>query len=271
VRFGYHGNAWGGVVGHPVGVTSIKDLFYVTPGDTLEAVRRVGEYGWEGIELFDGNLLEYADDLDVLRRALDRAELALVGVYSGANLIYDDVLEDELWRVRRACELGAALDAEHFVIGGGAQRSRMPEEADYDRLGSALDRVAAIAEEHGLVPSFHPHLSTIVEGPEQVDLAFARTRIGFCPDLAHLQAAGGDPVDLVRRYADRIPYVHFKDVDADGNFVPLGHGIVDLEGVAGALRESGFDGWALVELDGYDGDPDAAARENLDRLRALLG
>ena len=35
MRFGHQANSWGGVVGHPVGVTSIKDLFYLTPGDTL--------------------------------------------------------------------------------------------------------------------------------------------------------------------------------------------------------------------------------------------
>lgn len=270
MRFGYHANAWGGVVGHPVGVTSIKDLFYLTPGDTVDTIRRIGEAGWEGVELFDGNLLEFADDPDVLRGALERHGVALVGVYSGANLIFDDVLEEELWRVRRACELGRELGAEQFVIGGGAQRTRPATDADYDKLGTALDRVAEIAEEHGLVPTFHPHLSTIVEGPEQVDKAFARTRIGFCPDLAHLQAAGGDAAELVRRYVHRIPYIHFKDVDADGAFVPLGRGIVDLAGVAASLRDADYDGWVLVELDGYDGDPDAASHENLERLRALF-
>ncbi|MEA2401185.1 MAG: hypothetical protein QOK00_1588, partial [Thermoleophilaceae bacterium] len=38
-----------------------------------------------------------------------------------------------------------------------------------------------------------------------------------------------------------------------------------------ALRDAGFDGWITVELDGYDGDPDDAARDNLQYLRALLG
>src|SRR5690606_23575861 len=53
MRFGYHANAWGGVVGHPVGVTSIKDLFYLTPGDTIDTIGRVAAAGWSGIELFD--------------------------------------------------------------------------------------------------------------------------------------------------------------------------------------------------------------------------
>ena len=30
------------------------------------------------------------------------------------------------------------------------------------------------------------------------------------------------------------------------------------------------DGWVLVELDGYDGDPDEAARANREYLRELI-
>jgi inosose dehydratase len=264
VRIGYQANAWGGVVGHPVGVTSIKDLFYLTPGDTDDTLRRIAAAGYEGVELFDGNLAELDED------ALERHGLALVGVYSGGNFVFPDVLPEELWRVRKAAELGRRFGAEHLVVGGGAQRTEPATDEDYDRLGSALDEVVAIAEEHGLTPTYHPHLSTIVEGPDQVDKVFERTRIGFCPDLGHLAAAGGDPVDLVRRYADRIPYIHYKDVTSEVAFVPLGEGVVDFEGVTAALREASYDGWIVIELDGYEGDPDAAAAANLDYVRGLL-
>jgi inosose dehydratase len=265
VRIGYQANAWGGVVGHPVGVKSIKDLFYLTPGDTQDTLGRIARAGYEGVELFDGNLAALDDG------SLEQHGLALVGVYSGANFVFPEVLPEELWRIRRAAELGQRFGAEHLVVGGGAQRTAPAEDADYDRLGSALDQVVAIAEEHGLMPTYHPHLSTIVEGPDQVDRVFERTSIGFCPDLGHLAAAGGDPVDLVKRYADRIPYIHYKDVTADGAFVPLGQGMVDFEGVTAALRDASYDGWIVIELDGYDGDPDAAAQQNLAYVQALLG
>src|SRR3954468_18070817 len=63
MRFGHHANSWGGVVGHPVGGTSIKNLFYLTPGDTLATLGAVADAGYDGLELFDGNLAEFADDL----------------------------------------------------------------------------------------------------------------------------------------------------------------------------------------------------------------
>ncbi|MEA2420756.1 MAG: inosose dehydratase [Thermoleophilaceae bacterium] len=270
LKVGYQANAWGGVVGHPVGVTSIKDLFYLTPGDTLNSLGRIAHAGYGGVELFDGNLLEFEDDAGALQSTLEQHELALIGVYSGANFIFGDVLGEELWRIRRAAELGRRFGAEQLVVGGGAQRTQPASDEDYARLAAALDQVADIAEEHGLVATYHPHLSTIVEGPDQVDRVFERTGIGFCPDLGHLVAAGGDAVDLVTRYADRIPYIHFKDVTADGAFVPLGEGVVDFPGVVEALRSARYDGWVTVELDGYDGDPDAAAGQNREYLRELL-
>jgi inosose dehydratase len=270
VRFGHQANSWGGVVGHPVGVTSIKDLFYLTPGDTLATLGEVAAAGYEGVELFDGNLAAFADDLGVLRAGLDERGLTLIGVYSGANLIFPEILGEELWRVRRACEWAAELGAAHLVIGGGAQRTEPPTNADYDRLAAGLDEVARVAEGHGLIASFHPHLSTIVESPDQIERLFDRTPIRFCPDTGHLQAGGGDPVELVRRYRERIDYVHIKDVDRTGGFVPLGQGVLDVGGVLEVLRDTGFDGWVTVETDGWEGDPAEGARASRARLDELM-
>jgi inosose dehydratase len=270
MRLGHQANSWGGVVGDPVGVTSIKDLFYLTPGDTLATLGEVAAAGYEGVELFDGNLAEFADGGGRLRASLDEHGLSLIAVYSGANFVFPEVLAEELWRIRKACQWGAELGAEHLVVGGGAQRTEAASDTDYERLAAALDEVARIAEDHGLLASFHPHLSTIVESPEQIERVFTRSSIHFCPDTGHLQAAGGDPVELVRAYRDRIAYVHIKDLDDSGGFVPLGQGALDVAGVIAALRETGFDGWLTVETDGWPGDPSEGARESMAHLRRLL-
>jgi len=75
----------------------------------------------------------------------------------------------------------------------------------------------------------------------------------------------------VRAYRERIPYVHIKDIDAAGGFVPLGEGVLDVAVVVDVLRETDFDGWVTVETDGWPGDPDEGARTSMARLRELLG
>src|SRR5689334_15358686 len=192
MRLAYQTNTWGGVVGHPVGVTSIKDLYYLANGSTEDALRDIATAGYEGVELFD------------------------------------------------------------------------------DNLGAGLDAVVEIAERHGLAATYHPHLSTIVETPDQVDKILERTSIGLCPDTGHVIAGGGDPAQLISRHAARIPYVHLKDIDTEtGSFVPLGQGALDVDGVMGALTAAGYDGWITVELDAWD-DPLAGAAASHRRLEPPL-
>ncbi|HEV7605572.1 MAG TPA: sugar phosphate isomerase/epimerase family protein, partial [Candidatus Limnocylindrales bacterium] len=257
--------------GHPVGVTSIKDLFYLANGSTEAAVRDISAAGYAGVELFDGNVLAYEGRPDDLRRTLADAGLTLAAVYSGANFVFPDILEEEFWRIERAAGLAEAFGATNLVVGGGAKRSTGTTDEDYERLAKGLDRVVDVAGRHGLRASYHPHLTTIVEGPDDVDRILSMSRIGFCPDTAHLAAGGGDPVDLIRRHAHRVTHVHLKDFTPEPfAFQPLGRGIVDLPGVVEALRDAGYDGWATVELDDYEGAPAAAAAESIRYLQPLL-
>lgn len=271
MKLGYCSITWGGVVGDPVGVTSVKDLFYRANGDALKAIADIGEVGYQGTEMFDGNVADFADRPEELKGALRAAGLELVSVYSGANFIYADILPDELHRVRRAAELAATFGAKRLVVGGGARRAAGTSDDDYTRLGHALDNVCDIAEEHGLEASYHPHLSTIVENPDELKIIMRRSRIAFCPDTAHLAAGGGDPAQLIRTYPDRVKHVHLKDFQPEPfNFLPLGKGTLDFADIVRAVAETGYDSWLMVELDSYDGDPKDAARISKDYLERLL-
>jgi inosose dehydratase len=269
VKLGYQTNTWGGVVGRAVGVTSIKDLFYLANGSTEQALREVAAAGYAGVEIFDGNVLQ-GDEDGSLRRLLDETGLVLVGVYSGANFIFPDVLDEELHRIERAADLATEYGAEHFVVGGGAQTARGTTAQDYDRLASSLDRVVALAEKRGLVPSYHPHLSTIVENAEQLEKVMSRSSINFCPDTAHLAAAGADNAELIRTYGDRIKYVHLKDFRPEPfGFLPLGEGVLDFQAIVSALRDVAFDGWITVELDEHP-QPGEGAKISRRFLEPLL-
>ena len=128
MKLAYQTNTWGGVVGHPAGVTSVKDLYYLTPGSNEEALQDIAQAGYAGFELFDGNLMPYKGREQEFRALLERTHLHLVGVYSGANFIYGDILDDELSKIRGVVEFAAALGAEQLVVGAApcaqAERAR---------------------------------------------------------------------------------------------------------------------------------------------------
>ncbi|RDJ02657.1 sugar phosphate isomerase/epimerase family protein [Rhizobium grahamii] len=265
-KLAYHANCWGDLGGNAVGVTSITQLSYRTFGDMRRAIADIAAAGYQGVELFDGNLLDFP--VAEMRSLLDDHGLTLVATYSGGNLIFDDILPEELARIARAGDRAAELKAPHIVIGGGAKRFDGTRETDYQKLAAALDRVKEVAEARGLRAHYHPHLSTIVEGPAEVRKIFALTSIDFCPDTAHLAAAGGDPAEMIREHASRISYVHLKGFQKEPfAFTPLDRGDVGTDAIISALRDIGFNGWVCAELDSWP-DPLEGAKTTMEYLKS---
>jgi inosose dehydratase len=261
VRFAYQANCWGPLGGNAVGVTSVGQLTYLTFGDMGGAIAEIGAAGYQGVELFDGNVLDYPGGSQALKAALNQAGVQLVAAYSGANFIFPDILDQELGRIARVADAAAALSAEHLVVGGGAKRLEGVAPGDYERLAAGLEKVVTIAKARGLEAHYHPHLSTIVEGPAEVDRIFLLTSIRFCPDTAHLAAAGGDVPAMIRKHRDRITYVHLKGLRKEPfAFTPLDEGELDNAAVIRALAETNYRGWIAAELDAWPDPKGGAAR-----------
>lgn len=257
----YHTNCWGALGGNAVGVTSITQLTYRTFADIERAIREIAEAGYTGTELFDGNLLDYEGRYIDLSAVLQSAGIKLVGVYSGANFIFEEILVEELSRIRRVAEAAAKMGAEHLVVGGGAKRAAGRKPDDIKKLGAALEKVVTIAKTCGLNAHYHPHLTTIVEGPMDVREVFTETSIDFCPDMAHLAAAGGNVPDMIREHRKRISYVHLKGWQKDPfAFTPIDTGTLDIGAVVQALKEIEFKGWVTTELDSWPNPKEGAVR-----------
>jgi inosose dehydratase len=271
VRLGHCAITWGGIVAEAAGVGSIANLYYRSLDDIRLAAREIAEEGFQGIEVFDGNLVVLRDEAVEVRRTWDRIGLELVSVYVGANFIFGDVLEEELGKVRQSALLAREFGASHLVFGGGARRAAGVRDDDVTALARGLDRAAGIASDLGLTSSYHPHLGTIVESPEELARLMPLTSVQFCPDTGHLAAGGGNPAEEIRKYGDRLAHVHLKDFDfTTGAFVALGEGDLDFAEIITALREENYDGWLMVELDEYGGDPREAAAISMAHLRGLI-
>lgn len=269
-KLAYHANCWGPLGGHPVGVTSIGSLTYMTFADMAEAFADIAAAGYSGVEIFDGNLLEYADRKAELKALLADNGLELLAVYSGANLIFPDIAKEEFEKIRRVADLAAEFDTMHLVIGGGAKRLSGPRPEDRAAVGAGLETCREIAGLSGLEAHYHPHLTTLAEAPDEIAEIFAHTEIHFCPDTAHLAAGGCDVPALIRQWADRITYVHLKGLRSEPfGFTPLGQGDLDMDAIVQALKDTQFSGWITTELDTWP-DPAAGARASYDWLKAAL-
>lgn len=270
VTLGYMTNAFAPLVGTGGGVTCVKDAGYLTMGNEEMLLQKVSEKGYRHFEIFEGNICKYESNPDVFRNLMKRYALSLLGVYVGCYFIYPDALPDELAKIERVSKLAKAFGAKHIVLGGGSIRAAGIQEDDYRLLAEGIDQAAAVVKKHGLIPTYHPHLGSLAEKPEQIHKLFRLSGIGFCPDIAHLIAGGSDALELVQRYYDRIPYIHLKDLDENNVFVPLGKGRAPIAEIIRFMLDKGYEGDWLVEIDGYPGDPSEACETSYHFLKGLL-
>jgi inosose dehydratase len=95
----------------------------------------------------------------------------------------------------------------------------------------------------------------------------SRTNISLCIDTGHTIVGGGDPLELARRYRDRLRHVHLKDVDGavlgrlqDGEvdmdeawplgiFCEFGQGVVPLREFLALDEVRSLDGYGVIEQD----------------------
>ena len=140
-------------------------------------------------------------------------------------------------------------------------KDRKPEAADFKQLGRVLTEIGKRSTDLGVPVGYHNHMGTLGESPEEVDRIMEAVDPRYIKlelDIAHYQQGGGDPVKVIRKYHDRLLFLHIKDVESLATsdergrgyrWVELGRGRVDLPAVFGALKDVKFRGWAVIELD----------------------
>ncbi len=237
----------------------------LSPGMVLEQMREVGlaatEFGP------DGFLPDAPADK---ARVLAEAGLRAVGQFVPAVLHEADI--DPLPAVEVAMEGLVAASASTVVIAAatgavGYDERPVLDAEQWQTLLHNLDRISAAAKAHGLLATLHPHVGTMVETGEETDRVLAGSRIALCLDTGHLLIGGGDPVRVAVDHPGRIGHVHLKDVRHDladrvrsgeltytegvaqGMYVPLGSGDIDVAAIVSALEASGYPGWYVLEQD----------------------
>src|SRR5205823_10298740 len=102
---------------------------------------------------------------------------------------------------------------------GKPTRPARLDESAWKRLIETTHRVADIARDRfGLRVVFHPHAETHVEYEDQIEKLLEDTdpeRVFLCLDTGHHAYRGGEPVRFLRKYHQRIPYLHLKSVDPE--------------------------------------------------------
>lgn len=252
-------------------------------------LNEASQAGYKGIELGPYGYIPL--DIETVSQELNRNGLSIV-----AGTIFDDLASPGngvslIRQTHEICglirqlprlptEAGQRFAAPYLVVmdWGHDERDYAAGHADLaprlspPQWATMVGHIRQIAElswrEYGIRSVIHPHAGGYIEFADEIDRILRdipHEVAGLCLDTGHSYYSGMDPAAWLRKYADRIDYVHFKDIDravydrvmgqrirffeacAEGVMCPIGKGVLDYDGIKQTLADIGYQGYITVE------------------------
>lgn len=233
--------------------------------------------GYSGSEI--GN--KYPVDVNVLKKALELRGLEICNCWFSTFLIsrpFEETEKPFLEKVEFLKAMGAkviGVSEQSYSIQGMQdvpvfEQKHVMNEEEWGLLCTGLNKLGKAAKERGIALTFHHHMGTVVQSAAETDKMLAGTGpeyVSLLFDSGHFAYCGEDPVELVKKYADRIRHVHLKDIRPEvvdrvkaehlsflegvrrGAFTVPGDGCIDFDSIFRVLSDNRYEGYMLVEAE----------------------
>ena len=271
-----------------------------------QVLDEIKETGYIGTELGDWGYMP--TDPNLLRTELDKRELELLGAFVPVALADKSSHAGGVDTALKVAELMYNAGFQNAFIVLADDNGSVPErtrnagritpkmglsEEQWKVYAHGAEKIAkAVKDTYGIRTVFHHHCAGYVETPAEIDKLLGLTDpelLGLCLDMGHYAFGGGDPIEAVKKYGNRIWHVHFKDYspgaaraskEAQGDyfdalkrgvFCELGKGAVDFNTITNLLKDMEYKDWIVVEQDILPGmgDPKNCAKANRDYIKTL--
>jgi len=264
------------------GVWFPDDPEQVPPSTFLEEVAAAG---YEAIELGPYGYLP--TDQTELREVLEQYNLTVLAGTVFSKLHHADTWDFTWQQVTDVAALTQAMGGEHIVVipdvwrdhkTGAPKESPTLTDEQWKLLTTGHDELGRrILDEYGLHVQFHSHADSHVGYQPEIERFLESTNpeyVNLCLDTGHVAYYGGNCVELITEYPERIGYVHLKQVnptvvaevlDKDLSFpeaVRMGamieppYGLPEMPPVLEALAGLGRDIKGIIEHDLYPCAPE---------------
>jgi sugar phosphate isomerase/epimerase len=136
--------------------------------------------------------------------------------------------DEMLAATRKVAELTAAAGAHHLVFippmyrdekTGAFTESPELTAGQWNSFGGRADELGKILlEDYDVRLCLHPHADSHIQTQPEIERFLNETDSRYanlCLDTGHVAYGGGDNLDLIRRFGERVGYVHIKQMDPD--------------------------------------------------------
>lgn len=267
------------------GVDDVKNPYLP---DWHTVLKEASLAGYRAIELGPYGYLPI--DIAEVSAELEKNNLAIVAGTIFNDLLSEDNYEDVLRQTDDICSLITKLpplpryEGQHFptpymtimdwghderdYAAGHSDRAPRLGKEDWQRMMNHIIGISKRATSYGVRPVIHPHAGGYIEFADEIDALVRDVPYdiaGLCLDTGHLYYSGMDPVEWLKKYADRLDYVHFKDVNDEvykqvlsehirffegcgkGSMCPIGKGSLDYPAIKKALEDIKYSGYITIE------------------------
>ncbi|MFG2970607.1 MULTISPECIES: TIM barrel protein [unclassified Streptomyces] len=163
-----------------------------------------------------------------LKEELDARGLRVSGGTAFGALHRPGAWDEMLAHVRQVATLTQAAGAHHLVLippmyrdertGAFTESPELTAE-QWAGFGKAADRLGRLLlDEYDVRLVVHPHADSHIQTQPEIERLLNESDgryTNLCLDTGHVAYGGGDNVDLIRRFGERVGYVHIKQMDPE--------------------------------------------------------
>ncbi len=241
---------------------------------------KVSEMGYKGVEFAD----TYGKSADEIKALCEKYSLVPVS----AHISYDELLDGGK-TIKEYAAIGCRFAAIPWI--GSEYRPGGSKNAEFIEN---VKKIGKLCNDNNMTLLYHNHW---FEFENEGDIHFLDALYDAIPsellctelDTCWVNIGGENPVDYIKKYANRAPVVHLKDfkgnmsgakhssyasgtnkIDSEFEFMPLGQGLQNIPEIIKAAKESGTQ-WLVYEQDSPTGEksPLECAKESIDYLNTL--
>lgn len=257
-----------------------------------ETMRKVRELGYGAVEV--SQIPMTAENVAELKRASEDFDIKIAALSAAVEPMLPglpgETLSNDFEKIVSDCK---TLNCNFLRIG----MLPLTVMGDKEKIMGFIEKAESLAHrlaEYGIELYYHTHHLEFqkYDGEYLLDLIKNNTtKLGFELDVHWIQRAGENPVEFVKKYADRISLLHLKDyrigqMDMSQldfkdmskfmqiftntiEFAELGEGNLDIKSIMEAGLESGAQYFLVEQDDTYGRDPFECLEISANHLRKL--
>lgn len=248
---------------HPPIAVQMYTVREAAAQDFPGAIRRVAQIGYSGIELAG----IFGFNPNILAQTLKELNLTC----TSAHVPLPELREDLANQINIYKTVGAK-----FLICPWLPPEERGDATGYAALAKELNEFGAQCKENGLQFCYHHHDFELerFNGRYGLDILLEETdpeNVQLEADTYWLEFAGEDPAAYIRRWPERVPLLHLKDMAAtkERSFAEVGSGTLNWPAIFEAA-ETGKTQWYIVEQDVCPDDPFESLQISFNNLQNLL-